>query len=146
MITARHEYMDRPILASDLSCEGDKGVTKQSDLKDCDINSIFKKYERSGQLPDLILKDGRYGDYTEVPDYQDAMNIVKTASEQFDALDVDIRNRFANDPASFLAFATDAKNYDEMERMGLLKPEVVKARREARKIAADLESKKQPAQ
>jgi len=137
MITARHEYMERPTLASDLSCAGDKGVTKQADLKDCDINLIMRRYEKTGILPDLIVKNGRYGDFSEVPDYQEAVNIVKHADEQFQALDVTIRNRFANSPEQFLAFATDPKNMDELEKMGLLKPEVVQARAAARKAAND---------
>jgi len=136
MITARHEYMPRPTLESDLSCEGDKGVTKQADLKDCDINLIMKRYERTGYLPDLIVRDGRYGDFSNVPDYQEALAIVRLADEQFQALDVEIRNRFANNPANFLAFVTDPKNIDEVDKMGLLKPEVSKARNDAR-IAAE---------
>lgn len=137
MITARHEYMDRPVLISDLSFEGDKGVTKQSDLKDCDINSIFKKYERTGQLPDMIVREPRYGDFSNVPDYQEAKQIIADANEQFEALDVNVRNRFGNNPEAFLAFATDPKNIDELEKMGLLKPEVVEARKVARKAASD---------
>jgi len=137
MITARHEYMDRPNLNSDISFEGDKGVTKQADARDCDINLIMRRYEKTGTLPDLIVKNGRYGDFSEVPDYQEACNIVNFANEQFDALDVNIRNRFANDPVNFLAFMNDPANEDEIEKMGLLKPEAVKARQEARKLAAD---------
>nr|QJB18997.1 MAG: internal scaffolding protein [Microvirus sp.] len=139
MITARHEYMDRPVLKSDLSFEGDKGVTKQADLRDCDINLIMKRYEKTGVLPDLIVKDGRYGDFSEVPDYQEACNIVKMADEQFAALDVTIRNRFANDPANFLAFVTDPKNIDEVEKMGLLKPEIVAQRQAERLVKAKAE-------
>jgi len=138
--------MDRPALASDLTFEGDKGVTKQADLKDCDINGIFKKYEKYGQLPEMIVKDGRYGDFSEVPDYQEALNIVSTANEQFDALDVELRNKFANDPAKFLAFVTDPKNIDEVEKMGFLKPEVVKARQDARDEAYRLKAAEKPAQ
>nr|WAE43787.1 MAG: internal scaffolding protein [Microviridae sp.] len=131
-IIARHQYDERPTyLASDIDCTGDKGVTKQSDLKDCDINIIMKKYERTGLLPDLILKDGRYGDFSDVPTYQESCEIVRAAQEQFDALGVDIRNRFNNDPVQFLAFASNDANYDEMARMGLIKPEVLKARQEA---------------
>lgn len=137
MIIARTEYMDRPKLASDISFEGDKGVTKQSDAKDCDINAIFKRYERCGQLPDMILQDGRYGDFSDVPTYQEACEIVNHAQEQFASLDVTIRNRFANDPAAFLDFVQNPANVDELERMGLLKPEVVKARNDAR-IAASV--------
>lgn len=141
MTTARTQYDKRPVVASDLSFEGDKGVTKQSDAKDCDINAIFKRYERTGQLPDMIVRDGSYGDFSEVPTYQEALNIVIRAKEQFMALDAGVRNRFDNDPAKFLAFATDEKNYDEMEKMGLLKPEIIAERRakeaEAAKIAAE---------
>lgn len=128
-IVARLQYDNRPVLKSDLSFEGDKGVTKQADLKDCDINAMFKRFERTGQLPDMIVKEGRYGDFSDVPDYQQACDIVRHADEQFAMLDVTIRNRFENDPAKFLAFATDEKNYDEMEKMGLLKPELVAERR-----------------
>lgn len=138
MIIARSQYDTRPTLNSDVSFEGDKGVTKQSDLKDTDINAIFKRYERTGQLPDMIAKNGSYGDFSAVPDYQEAVNIVRHAEEQFSALDVTIRNRFENDPTKFLAFATDEKNYDELEKMGLLKPEVVKARADQREAKANL--------
>lgn len=135
MITARHEHMDRPVLKSDLSCAGDPGVTKQSDLRDCDINAIFKKFEKTGLLPDMIVKDGRYGDFSSVPDYQESLQIIHHAQEQFDMLDVEIRNRFANSPEQFLAFVSDAKNIDEIEKMGLLKPEVVAQRAAARAVA-----------
>ncbi|QXP08430.1 MAG: internal scaffolding protein [Arizlama microvirus] len=133
---ARSQYDARPTLASDLSFEGDKGVTKQSDLKDTDINGIFKRYERTGQLPDMIVKNGSYGDFSAVPDYQEALNIVIHAKTQFESLDAGVRNRFDNDPAKFLAFATDDKNYDEMEKMGLLKPELVAERRAVRNAQA----------
>ncbi|WNK14948.1 MAG: internal scaffolding protein [Microvirus sp.] len=135
MIIARHEYMERPILESDLSCKGDRGVTKQADLKECDINLIFKKYERSGLLPEMIVKDGRYGEFADVPTYQESMEIVRMAQEQFSNLDVTIRNRFSNDPALFLAFVHDNKNIDEMDRMGLLTPEASKALADSKKTA-----------
>lgn len=132
MITARGQYDERPVMASDLSFEGDKGVTKQSDMKDADINAIFKRFERTGQLPDLIVKNPQYGDFSSPMDYQEALNIVIHADEQWNALDVSIRNRFGGDRKAFLAFMEDPKNIDEVENMGLLKPEVVAARQAAR--------------
>lgn len=149
MTNARSQYDERPVMASDISFEGDKGVTKQSDAKDCDINAIFRRFEKTGQLPDLIVREPRYGDFSNVPDYQEALQIVRTAEEQFANLDAGVRNRFDNDPAKFLAFATDDKNVDELERMGLLKPEAVEARRaaeaakRAEAIAADQAAKDQ---
>lgn len=136
MIIARCQYDDPIEHDSDLSFVDDPGVTKQSDAKDCDINAIFKKYEKSGQLPDMILKDGTYGDFSAVPDYQEALNIVRHAGEQFGALDVNVRNRFENNPEKFLEFATNPANMEEMGRMGLLKPEIL-AQRQAEREAVD---------
>lgn len=142
MVIARSQYDERPVLASDLSFDGDKGLTKQADAKDCDINAIFKRFERTGQLPNLIAREGRYGDFSAVPDYQEACEIVRHAEEQFLNLDVELRNRFENDPSKFLAFATDGKNIDEMEKLGLLKPEAVEERRRIRKAEQDAQFKK----
>lgn len=123
MTTARKQYANRIKLKSDLSFTGDKGVTKQADLKESDINLLFKRFEKTGTLPSMIAKEGKYGDFSEVPDYQEAVEIVITAREQFDNLDAHVRNRFDNDPAKFLEFATNEKNLDEMEKLGLLNDE-----------------------
>lgn len=112
-------------------CTAEEGRTKQADKESCDINNILKRYEKTGVLPDMIKQNPQYGDFSMAPDYQEALNIVRFAEEQFAALDAHIRLRFDNDPEKFLAFASDDKNYDEMEKMGLLKPEVVKARQDA---------------
>lgn len=125
MFNARNQYDERPVLASDLSFEGDPGVTKQSDLKETDINFLFKRFEKTGQLPDLIVKNGHYGDYSSVPDYQQALDIVRLAEEQFSNLDVDLRNRFENDPAKFLDFASNPVNARELRKMGLLNSEAI---------------------
>lgn len=138
MITARSQYDERKALASDISFEGDKGLTKQSDARDCDINLLFKRFERTGQLPDVIARNGSYGDFSEVPDYQEACNIVMRANDQFNMLDAHVRNRFDNDPAKFLAFATDPQNMEEMSKMGLLNEEgkaKLKAERDAKNVA-----------
>lgn len=137
-IVARMQYDVRVKVDSDLDFSHDKGLTKQSDAKDCDINAMFKRYERTGQLPEMIVRQPRYGDFSDVPTYQEALDIVRMAQEQFDALDVNVRNRFENDPAKFLAFVTDDKNYDEAVKMGLIKPEIVAAKQKA---AAEAEAK-----
>ena len=97
-----------------------KSMTKQSMKKDCDINNILKKYEATGKLPDMIKKDARYGDFSNVNDYQTSMNIVIKAKEQFDNLPSSVRHRFNNDPAQFLEFANNPENNDQLKKMGLL--------------------------
>lgn len=117
----RHIYDGKQDLVSDalgLDCK-DKSRTKQSEKDACDINKITARYEPTGQLPDLIRTNPRYGDFSEVPTYQEALHIVMHAQDQFAALDAKIRNRFQNDPAQFLAFATDQRNLKEMVELGL---------------------------
>jgi len=133
MITARSQYDPKPDNLRKISTKGDKIRTKQSDLKDTDINLLFKRFERTGQLPNIIQQQPQYGDYSSVPDYQESLNIVIRAKQQFALLDVSLRNRFENDPAKFLEFCSNDQNLDEMEKLGLLKPEIVQQRIEARK-------------
>lgn len=145
-IVARGQYDERPVFPSDLDFSNDPGLTKQADAKDCDINSIFKRYEKTGQLPDMIVREPRYGDFSSVPSYQEAINIVRHAEEQFANLDVHLRNRFENDPVKFLEFCQDTKNLDEMEKLGLLSPDTVERRIKERETAnakanADAEAK-----
>lgn len=95
---------------------------KASEAPLCDINSIVAKARVSGRLPDMIKADPVYGDFTKAGDFQRAMNVVLRAREQFAALDARTRDRFANDPARFLEFASDPGNIDELRELGLCKP------------------------
>lgn len=108
-------------------------LTKQSMSKECDINHIMKRYQTNGILPDMIKQNPQYGDFSRVPDYQTALNTVQKAQEQFENLPARIRDRFQNEPAQFLEFATNKKNLPEMVQMGLaiLKPETPKTEKPA---------------
>lgn len=99
--------------------EFDPSRTKQSDAEAADINFIMKRYEQTGQLPEMINREASYGDFSDMGSYQEALNIVQFAQSQFYALDAHIRARFGNDPAQFLAFTNDPKNLPEMVKMGL---------------------------
>jgi len=94
-------------------------LTKQSEAAGCDINNILSKFEKTGILPELIRADGRYGDFSEVPEYQAAHEIISRAQEQFAALSAPVRERFGNDPAQMLQFCTNPANSKAMVEMGL---------------------------
>jgi len=96
------------------------GMTKQSFKDECDINSIVKKALKNGLLPDGN-PNPIYGDFSDVKDYQQGLNVVMKAEAQFSSLPAHIRSRFQNDPAKFLEFATNADNLDEMRKLGLAK-------------------------
>lgn len=93
--------------------------TKQSFSQDADINNIMKKYIERGILPDMISANPQYGDFSEVGDYQNALNTVIKANEQFDALPSHLRDKFANEPANFLEFTANPANIEEMYELGL---------------------------
>lgn len=95
------------------------GRTKQAAKDECNINTIMAKYQRTGQLPDMIRKDARYGDFSAAVDYREALNRVLLAQEQFQGLPAKVRSRFQNDPAQFLAFVEDEANADELVKMDL---------------------------
>lgn len=98
--------------------------TKQSFKEESDINNIMKKFMERGVLPQMIQKDPKYGDYAQVGTYQESLNTVLKAQEQFDALPSHLRDRFLNEPAKFLEFTADKNNLEEMYKLGLaIKPE-----------------------
>lgn len=106
--------------------ETNQSMTKQSFLEESDVNNIVKKYASNpDQLYlDQLRAEGLYGDFSSAPSYQDALNLVIKAEEQFSALPASIRDRFKNDPTKLLEFVSDEKNYDEAQKLGLLKEKV----------------------
>lgn len=94
-------------------------MTKREFKEECDINNVLKRYLKTGQLPALIKNNPQYGDFSQAVDYQESLNLVHFAQEQFQNLSASIRERFRNDPYLFLQFATDPQNQKEMVKLGL---------------------------
>lgn len=94
------------------------GRTRQEFADECDVNTIMKKYGRTGMLPQNAVQM-RYGEFAEVPDFMTAMNTVARANEAFAALPAAVRRRFGNDPAEFCDFVSDPENIDQVRKMGL---------------------------
>lgn len=95
--------------------------TKQAFKDEVDINRIMIKYQKTGVLP-VTTKEAQYGDFTDVPDLETAMNKINAAYDTFMQQPSTIRKRFNNDPAELLAFIQDENNRNEAENLGLLKP------------------------
>lgn len=98
---------------------GGVSLTKQCFREECDINNILRKFNKTGQLPEMIKRNPIYGDFSEPVDYQEALNIVLHADEQFRNLPARVRERFGNDPKRFLEFVSDPSNGEELVEMGL---------------------------
>lgn len=124
------DALSNRINTHDIDCQSviehdDENLCEQSHKADCDINTIIRRYEVTGQLDPFITRHGGvYGDFTQYQDYQENMNMVITAQEAFQALNAEVRKKFDNDPAKLMQFLDDNKNYDEAVKLGLVEPKI----------------------
>lgn len=117
----RHPY--EPYNDPGLDCSNDPGVTDPSQAAELDVNYIIKKAQQTGILPGIDAKRV-YGDFSSAMDYQQSLNIIIKAEEQFMGLDAELRAKLDNDPAKFLEFVSDPKNKDLMVKYGLMEQPV----------------------
>jgi len=99
--------------------QGGRQRTKQADTLDTDVNVIVGRFIAHGQLPN----DGQtpnYGDFTNVDGYHAALNLVKAARDDFDALPASVRKHVDNDPGKFLDLVYDPDRRGELEELGLI--------------------------
>lgn len=90
----------------------DPSATLQSFKNDADINCIIARYENTGVLVDPTVPVSRipeFGDFSDMPDYQTAQNVIIAAKNAFDTLSSKIRERFNNDPAAYFDFVQNLK-------------------------------------
>lgn len=99
-----------------------KSRTVQHHRESCDIASIVAKYKKTGILPQFRSQTvpGRFDDFSDVQDYQQACNRVIAAQQAFSELPVRVRERFSHDPAELLTFLADSSNRDEAIALGLI--------------------------
>lgn len=109
-----------------LKCE-DASLTRQEFAEESDINNIMKRYAAGMPIPSGT-RPPVFDDFSNVPDFAQAYEIVQRSTELFQQLPSDIRERFGNDPQLLLAFLQDSRNRDEACKLGLLdKPVAVPA-------------------
>ncbi len=94
-------------------------LAKQSFQKECDINTIMRKYEKSGLIEHLNTNQGQYGNYIGFEDYHSSLNQILAADAAFLTIPSRIRAKFNNDPGVFLEFAQNPENHEEMVELGL---------------------------
>lgn len=106
---------------SDVLYFEDKSLTQQHAKDECDINLIVENAKRGADISSKINPNTpRYGDFTGLPTYKDALNMVVKANEMFMSLDAFVRERFDNDPGKLLAFLDNPDNRAEGVKLGLI--------------------------
>lgn len=94
-------------------------LTQQQFVEESDINNIIARYRVQGVV-NAASQPPMFGDFSNLPSYQEALDIVNRGADSFMALSSDIRARFENDPAKFLEFASDPVNKDQLVVWGLV--------------------------
>ena len=101
-----------------LECPEDV-ITEQHHKDACSISQILSMYDKNGLITHVNRSKAQYGDFTQVNEYQESLNMVIRAQDAFSELPSDIRKRFQNDPGQFFEFATNPDNQEEMVKLGL---------------------------
>lgn len=95
-------------------------LTKQEFIEECDVNNILKNYAKTGIMNE-VKTEGIFGDFTKIPNYQTALDVVNEANEQFLTLDSKIRvKEFDNNPQKLMDFLADPENRDRAVSLGLV--------------------------
>lgn len=118
---------------------GEDTHVQQNLAAETDINRIMAKYQKTGLLSHVNTYAGEYGDFSDVPDYKTGLERVQAAEDMFMSLPSGIRDKFYNDPARFIDFATNADNIDAMREMGLA-PQKAKPSEERPKLGSEGEA------
>ncbi|QCQ84945.1 internal scaffolding protein [Blackfly microvirus SF02] len=102
---------------------GTVSMTRQEFAEECDINVLMARYEKVGQLPqNLNGQVPQYLDLCDVPDFQEAFELVADASRAFMSLPAGVRAEFGNNPAEFVTFAENPANIEQMRAWNLAPP------------------------
>lgn len=111
---------DRDVVSNETALEClDESKAIQSAEEESNINTIVRRFGISGELPNQVAMP-QSGDFTNIPDFHTAMNLVRQAQEEFVRVPAEIRARFNNDPGRFMDFFEDPANYDEALKLGLV--------------------------
>lgn len=102
-------------------------ATMQNFKDDADINCIISRFETTGVLVDPTVPVSRtpqFGDFSELPSFQESQNVIVVATNAFNALPAKIRERFGNNPATYFDFVQGLEKgsdeYAEAVRLGIV--------------------------
>lgn len=97
----------------------EESLTSQEFKEEADINTIIDRFG-IGENPIEAQQWVTNIDIANAPsNYQDVMNQLNEARDQFMSLPAKVRSQFDNDPGKFVDFVSDSANTPELVRLGL---------------------------
>jgi phage internal scaffolding protein len=116
-----------------------ESLTQQHFAHEADVRNIIKQYDKTGLIANVQKGVAQYGDYSEVNEYREALDLVNDANDMFAELPAELREMFQNNAGTFLEFATNPENNDKMIELGLKEAPIVPLEEpiKAKKTAAE---------
>lgn len=102
-----------------INFEHEETLTKEFLKDECDINYILKRYMQTGVIDHLSNKKPIYDDVSSLGDLHECYRKIEAAEDAFYELPATIRERFDNDPVSFVEFVQNPSNEEELVALGL---------------------------
>lgn len=97
-------------------------TTEQSHQRECDVNEIIKRYDKTGLIDHVTKFEAAYGDVSGL-EFRSALELVNQASSSFMALPASVRAYFENSPEKLLTFMEDPLNRNKAIELGLINSE-----------------------
>jgi hypothetical protein len=99
-----------------------ESMTQQHFAHGADVRNIISQYDRTGLIANVARGVAQYGDYSEINEYRESLDLINNANDMFQQLPAEIREIFKNDAGDFFEFATNPANESKMIELGLREP------------------------
>jgi hypothetical protein len=96
-----------------------ESLTQQHFKEDSEINNIIAFHDKTGIIKNVQQGVAQYGDFSEVNEYRENLDMIRAADENFMKLPSHIRRHFNNNAGEFFEFATNPENEETLIQMGL---------------------------
>jgi len=88
---------------------GPDTMVQQQFREEVDINTIVRRFGLTGDMP-VFGREPMFGDFTEIHDFESAVEKVDKIRESFMTLAPEVRERFQNDPLRMYKAVLQAKD------------------------------------
>lgn len=113
----RHRVKENGMVETESVPQGET-LTQQQYIEDTDVNVIMARFMKTGAMPTTVAPMIE-GDFSQLPDYQEALHTVMKAEQMFMEIPATTRLRFENNPQKLMDFLADESNREESYTLGL---------------------------
>lgn len=93
----------------------DPSLTQTQFAEDCDLSNIVRRFMKTGQLPATVSRQTFDSDADLPEDLQTLLNNNLVVQQRFDALPLEERNKYNNDPVTWLESLEVANEKEQLE-------------------------------